>query len=89
MTSSLWKKTGMFFGFGRHRASIIPLPRHYSPASSGISRGKRKIQDRDELIPSILEPVEDHGFSGKGSSKEYRKNWARFIRLRRADSEDL
>jgi len=46
----------------------------YSPASRGISRGKRKGNHKDELIPSILEP--------DGSSNEYRKNWARFIRLR-------
>jgi len=26
-------------------------------------------------------PVEDPDFSGDGSSKEYRRNWARFIRL--------
>ena len=36
-----------------------------------MSRGKRKIQDQDDLIPSILEP--------DGSSSEYRKNWARLI----------
>jgi len=40
---------------------------HYS----NVSRGKRKKEDRDELIPSILEP--------DGSSKEYRRNWARLI----------
>ena len=39
---------------------------------SKVSRGKRKSDDQDELIPSILEPV--------GSSREYRKNWARLIR---------
>ena len=38
---------------------------------SNASRGKRKIQDQDDLIPSILEP--------DGSSSEYRKNWARLI----------
>jgi len=38
---------------------------------SNVSRGKRKKQVQDELIPSILEP--------EGSSKEYRKNWARLI----------
>ena len=38
---------------------------------SNVSRGKRKKQDQDELISSILEP--------EGSSKEYRKNWARLI----------
>ena len=40
---------------------------HYS----NVSRGKRKKQDQDGLIPSILEP--------DGSSKAYRKNWARLI----------
>jgi len=40
---------------------------HYS----NVSRGKRKKEDRDELIPSILEP--------DGSSKEFRRNWARLI----------
>jgi hypothetical protein len=39
---------------------------------SNVSRGKRKMLEEDELIPSILEPKE-------GSSKEYRKNWARLI----------
>jgi hypothetical protein len=38
---------------------------------SNVSRGKRIKEDQDQLIPSILEPV--------GSSKEYRKNWARLI----------
>ena len=38
---------------------------------SNVSRGKRKKSDQDELIPSTLEP--------DGSSKEYRKNWARLI----------
>jgi hypothetical protein len=38
---------------------------------SNVSRGKRKKEDNDELIPSILEP--------NGSSKEYRRNWARLI----------
>ncbi len=38
---------------------------------SNVSRGKRKKQDHDELIPSILE--------SDGSSKQYRKNWARLI----------
>ena len=40
---------------------------HYS----NVSRGKRKMQNQDELIPPILEPDE--------SSKELRKNWARLI----------
>jgi hypothetical protein len=38
---------------------------------SNVSLGKRKMQDVDELIPSILEPDEP--------SKESRKNWARLI----------
>ena len=38
---------------------------------SNVSRGKRKKQDLDELIPSILEP--------DGSSKQYKRNWARLI----------
>ncbi|NIO19965.1 MAG: IS91 family transposase, partial [Candidatus Aenigmarchaeota archaeon] len=38
---------------------------------SNVSRGRRKKQNRDALIPSILEPDED--------SKAYRKNWARLI----------
>ena len=38
---------------------------------SNVSRGKRKIQDKDDAIPSILEP--------NGSSREFRKNWARLI----------
>jgi hypothetical protein len=36
-----------------------------------VARGKRKKADKDELIPSILE--------AEGSSKEFRKNWARLI----------
>ena len=39
---------------------------------SNVSRGKRKKQDQDGLIPSILE--------ADGSSKEHRKNWAKLIR---------
>ena len=38
---------------------------------SNVSRGKRKKNDQDELIPSILEP--------DGSSREYKRNWARLI----------
>ena len=48
---------------------------HYS----NVSRGKREKQNQDELIPSILEPVEDPDFSRDGSSKEYRRNWSRLI----------
>ena len=43
----------------------------YSPAHRGMARGKRKKRDSDELISSILEPDK--------SSKEYKRNWARFI----------
>jgi hypothetical protein len=38
---------------------------------SNVSRGKRKKQNQDGMIPSILEP--------DGSLREYRKNWARLI----------
>ena len=38
---------------------------------SSVARGKRKKNDQDELIPSILEPY--------GSSKEYKRNWAHLI----------
>jgi len=38
---------------------------------SNVSRGKRKKNDQDDLISSILEPY--------GSSSEYRNNWARLI----------
>jgi len=56
-------------------ASHVPnkgeqMVRYYG-CYSNVSRGKRKKQDQDGLIPSILEP--------DGSSKEYRKNWARLI----------
>lgn len=40
---------------------------HYS----NVSRGKRKKNDQEGLIPAILEP--------DPSSKEFRKNWARLI----------
>jgi len=40
---------------------------HYS----NVSRGKRKKQDLDDIIPSILQP--------EGSSRAFRKNWARLI----------
>jgi hypothetical protein len=36
-----------------------------------MARGKRKKQDQDGLIPSILEP--------ESSSEEFRKSWARLI----------
>ncbi len=38
---------------------------------SNVSRGKRKKQDQDDIIPSILKL--------EGSSKAFRKNWARLI----------
>ncbi len=38
---------------------------------SNVSRGKRKKNDQDGLVPSILEP--------DGSSREYKRNWARLI----------
>jgi hypothetical protein len=47
-----------------------PSPLYYGYYSN-VSRGKRKKEDNDELIPSILEP--------DGSSKEFRRNWARLI----------
>jgi hypothetical protein len=42
---------------------------HYYGFYSNVTRGKRKKADQDGLIPYIME--------GKGSNKEYRKNWAR------------
>ncbi len=36
-----------------------------------VSRGKRKKENEDDLLPCILEPDR--------SSKEYRKNWVRLI----------
>lgn len=42
---------------------------------TNVSRGKRKREEQDDLIPSILEPVEDPDLGGDGSSSEYRKNW--------------
>ena len=59
---------------------ILMCQTRENPASAGVryyghysnvSRGKRKKQDQDGLIPSILEP--------DGSSKAYRKHWARLI----------
>jgi len=40
---------------------------------SNVCRGQRKKANEDGLVPCILQPDE--------SSKEYRKNWARFTRL--------
>ena len=39
---------------------------------SNVARGKRKKNEQDELIPSILEP--------DGSSGKYKRNWARLIK---------
>ena len=44
----------------------------YDGHYSNVARGKRKKQDQDGLIPSILEP--------ECSSEEFRKNWARLIK---------
>ena len=65
------------------RCSHVPnkgeqMVRYYGHYSN-VSRGKRKKQDQDGLIPSILEPVENPDFSGDGSSKEFTKSWARLI----------
>jgi len=46
------------------------LVRYYGDYSN-VSRGERKKQDQDEWTPCILEP--------EGSSREYRKIWARLI----------
>ena len=44
-----------------------------------VTRGKRKIRGKDELIPSIFGPVGDPDFSGEEFSKDYNRNWARLI----------
>ena len=54
------------------------MVRHYGYYSN-VSRGKRKKQNQDVLIPCILEPVEYPEFSGDESSRESRKNGARLI----------
>ena len=46
------------------------MVRYYGYYST-VSRGKRKKQDKDDPILSILEP--------DGSPEEYRNNWARLI----------
>ena len=48
---------------------------------SNISRGRHKQRNEDEWISYIME--------AEGSSKECRKNWARFTRLWRAYPADL
>ena len=47
---------------------------------SNLCRGRRKKADQDRLVPCILQPEE--------SCKGYRKNWARFTRLWRADPKN-
>jgi len=47
---------------------------------SNLCRGRRKKADQDRLVPCILQPEE--------SCKGYRKNWARFTRLWRADTKN-
>ena len=51
-------------------ATTAEMVRYYGHYNN-VSRGKRKKQDQDGMIPSILEP--------DGSSKKHRKNWARLI----------
>ena len=46
---------------------------------SNASRGKRKMRNEDELIPSIMEPVGDSDFSGEEPSTAHKRNWARLI----------
>ena len=47
---------------------------------SNVIRGKLKKKDQDGLISCILEPVESLKVERPdGSSKEYRRNWARLI----------
>ena len=43
----------------------------YYGSYSNVARGKRKKKGQDDLIDSILEP--------DGSSREYKRNWARLI----------
>ncbi len=51
------------------QCSVLCKTVRYYGHYSNVSRGKRKQQDQDGMIPSILEPVEDPDFSGDGSSK--------------------
>jgi hypothetical protein len=47
---------------------------------SNVSRGRRKKANTDDLIPSILEPVESLKVERPElTSKAFRKNWARLI----------
>mgnify|MGYP001062314140 CR=1 FL=1 len=48
---------------------------------SNVVRGKQKKADTDDKIPCILEP--------ELTDMAIRKNWARFIRLWRADSKNI
>ncbi len=55
---------------------LVPPPagvRYYGHYSN-VSRGKRKKQDQDGLIPSILEPVEDPDISGDNFKKALGSN---------------
>ena len=45
---------------------------YYSPTARGMARGKRKKNDQDELIRSIMEPVEDPVFSGDAYIGDHR-----------------
>jgi len=68
-----WESLKEFFKETVPEKGAVPgavMVRYYG-FYSNVSRGKRKKGDSDELIPSILEP--------DGSSKEYRRNWARLI----------
>ncbi len=53
-----------------HTKKAEQMVRHYGYYSN-VSRGRRKKQNQDALIPCILEPDED--------SKACRRNWARLI----------
>ena len=66
----------MAFALSQRSASVIESKNSISTPElafqiSLVMQGKRKKKDQDEWIPCILEP--------EGSSKEYRKNWARLI----------
>jgi len=66
------------------RCSHVPnkgeqMVRYYG-YNSNVRRGQRKKANEEGLVPSILQPDEP--------SKGYRKNWARFTRLWRADTKN-
>jgi hypothetical protein len=52
-------------------AAQHPDPKLRNPDDLAESRGRRKQGNQDEWIPRILEP--------DGSSREWRRNWARLI----------